>query len=413
MPIRERSSGVAVPQSTDETRLKPFAPRLPSRRYLSFGAPSIGEAAIAEVVDSLRSGWIGTGPKVARFEEAFRRYTGAAHAVAVSSCTAALHLSMLAAGVREGDEVITTTMTFSATVSSILHAGGRPVLVDCDRHTHLIDPQRVQDAITPRTRAIVPVHLAGRVCNMEALADIANCRGLLLIEDAAHAIEGIYRNGKIGNISPLTCFSFYATKNITTAEGGMVTTNDRALARQIKMLALHGLSDDAWRRYADDGYRHYEVVYPGFKCNMTDLQAAIGIHQFAHIEKWLGRRQEIWRRYDAAFTDLPIGLPAPDDPDSRHARHLYRLEIDERECGITRNAFMQRLHELGIGTGVHYVAVHLQPYFRETFGFKREDFPNASSISDRTVSIPLSPHLTDGDVDDVIAAVRLVIRGGQ
>ncbi|MFW6089829.1 MAG: DegT/DnrJ/EryC1/StrS family aminotransferase [Gemmatimonadota bacterium] len=374
--------------------------------YLVFGAPRIEEDEIAEVVESLRSGWLGTGPKVARFEELFREYVGAPHALAVNSCTAALHLSMLAADVGPGDEVITTAMTFVATANAIVHTGATPVLVDCDRSTGLMDPDRIEAAITPRTRAIVPVHLYGRPCDMDAILDIARRHDLLVIEDAAHAIEAEYHGRKVGTIGDLTCFSFYVTKNITTGEGGMVTTARDDLAERIKVYALHGLTKDAWQRFSDAGYRHYQAVVAGFKYNMMDLQAALGLHQIGRVDGWLERRREIWMTYDDAFADLAIGRPPPEDSDTVHARHLYTLRIDRERCGLTRDEFMQRLHERHIGTGVHYVAVHLHPYYRERFGYRPEQLPNATWLSERTVSLPLSPKLTDGDVADVVAGVR-------
>ncbi len=374
-----------------------------------FGAPDIHEAEITEVVDSLKSGWLGTGPKVAKFEAQFRQYIGVAHAMALNSCTAGLHLSMLVAGLQPGDEVITTPMTFCATVNTIIHAGAQPVLVDCDRDTYLIDPQRIEEAITPRTRAIVPVHLCGRPCDMDAIMDIAARHNLIVIEDAAHAIETLYKGRKVGAIGHLTVFSFYVTKNVITGEGGMVTTNNPDYADKIKMYGLHGMSRDAWKRYSDAGYKHYQVMFPGFKYNMMDLQAAIGIHQLSRVEENLKRRNEIWRVYDQAFADLPVDLPAPAEPGTVHARHLYTLTIDKARTGITRDQFMQRLYERNIGTGVHYVGVHLHPYYRERFGYRPEDFPNATWISDRTVSIPLSPKLSNTDVEDVIDTVRSVI----
>lgn len=379
------------------------------QNYLVFGSPLIEEAEIAEVNDSLRSGWIGTGPKVAQFEEAFRTYTGSRHALALNSCTAGLHLSLLVAGMRAGDEVITTAMTFAATANTIIHSGATPVLVDCDRHTGLIDPQRIEDAITPRTRAIIPVHLYGRACDMDAIMDIARRHNLVVIEDAAHAIETRYKGRQVGTIGDLGNFSFYVTKNMATGEGGMVTTDNADYAAKIKMYGLHGMSKDAWKRFSDDGYKHYQIVYPGFKYNMMDLQAAIGIHQLKKIDGWLPRRDEIWQRYNEAFADLPVELPAPDEPGNVHARHLYTLLIDEKRCGITRDEFLQRMHALNIGTGVHYIGVHLHPYYQERFKFAANDFPNATYISERTVSLPLSPKLTDADVADVIAAVRNVL----
>jgi dTDP-4-amino-4,6-dideoxygalactose transaminase len=379
--------------------------------YLVFGAPQIHDDEIREVVDSLRSGWLGTGPKVARFEKMFADYTGAEHAVALNSCTAALHLSMLVAGFGPGDEVITTPMTFCATVNAIIHSGATPVLVDCDRETQLIDPQRIEDAITPKTRAIVPVHFAGRPCDMDAISDIAQRHDLVVIEDAAHAIESVYKGRKIGNISHLTCFSFYVTKNVVTGEGGMVTTNNPNYADKIKMYGLHGMSRDAWKRFSDEGFKHYQVIFPGFKYNMMDLQAAIGIHQLGRVGESLKRRKQIWKVYDEAFADLPIGIPSGiDEKGSVHARHLYTLMIDQNRCGLTRDGFMQRLHENNVGTGVHYVGVHLHKYYRERFGYRPADFPNATWISDCTVSIPLSPDLTDSDVDFVVETVRQTLK---
>ena len=376
--------------------------------YLVFGAPLIQEPEMQEVLDSLRVGWLGTGPKVAKFEQMFREYVGADHAMAVNSCTAGLHLSLLVADLKPGDEVITSPMTFAATVNTILHVGATPVLVDCDRETQLIDPQKIEDAITPKTRAIIPIHLCGRPCDMDAIIDIAERHNLIVIEDAAHAIETVYKGRKVGTISTLTNFSFYVTKNIVTGEGGMVTTNNPDYADKIKMYALHGLSRDAWKRFSDDGYKHYQVVFPGYKYNMMDLQAAIGIHQLGRVDEWLARRNEVWDVYKQAFADLPVGLPTEDEPDTVHGRHLFTLMIDEERTGLTRDQFMNKMHQLNIGTGVHYLGVHLHPYYKDTFGFKREDFPNATWLSDRTVSLPLSAKLTNQDVEDVIETVRLL-----
>jgi dTDP-4-amino-4,6-dideoxygalactose transaminase len=380
-----------------------------SFRYITFGAPSFGAAERAELIDSIDTGWIGTGPKVQQFEAAFREYLGVPHAVAVNSCTAALHLSMLVAGIKPGDEVITTSMTFAATANAIIHAGGTPVLVDCDRRSQLIEAESIERAITPRTRAVIPVHMAGRICDMHSIMELARERGLIVIEDAAHAIEGAIDGQKVGGIADFTCFSFYVTKNITTGEGGMITTASAEHERALRMYALHGLSSDAWKRYSDDGVHHYEVCVPGYKYNFTDMHAALGLHQLAQIEPWLVRREEIWRRYDEAFAALPVDLPPPAPTDMRHARHLYTLMIDAERTGITRDAFMLALHERGIGTGVHYRAVHLQPFYRRTFGYRPESFPNAGWISERTVSLPISPHLSDEDVDRVISAVHDVL----
>lgn len=374
--------------------------------YLVFGAPLIHDEEISEVVDSLKSGWLGTGPKVALFEEMFREYIGSTQAVALNSCTAALHLSMIVAGLGPGDEVITTPMTFCATVNAIIHSGATPVLVDCNRDTQLIDPQRIEDAITSKTRAILPVHFGGRPCNMDAIIDIAGRHDLIVVEDAAHATEARYKGSKIGTIGHMTCFSFYVTKNVITGEGGMVSTDNPDYADKIKVYGLHGMSRDAWKRFSDDGYKHYQVVVPGFKYNMMDIQAALGIHQLKRVEQNLRRREEIWHIYDQAFSTLPLGLPLPAEPDTAHARHLYTIIVDEQEAGISRDAFVNRLHEQSIGTGVHYVGVHLHDYYRHRFGYRSNDFPNATWISERTVSVPLSPRLTDLDRDQVIEAVR-------
>jgi dTDP-4-amino-4,6-dideoxygalactose transaminase len=377
--------------------------------YLTFGAPVLGEDEIDEVVESLRSGWLGTGPKVARFESEFRDYVGARHAIALNSCTAGLHLSMLVADIGPGDEVITTPMTFAATANAIVHAGATPVLVDCDRATALIDPQRVADAVTSRTKAIVPVHLCGRVCDLDALRDIADEHELTIIEDAAHAIESTYGDRKIGAISELTSFSFYVTKNVITGEGGMLTTSRDDWADRVKMLALHGMSRDAWGRYSDEGFKHYQVLYPGHKYNMMDIQAAMGIHQLRRVEaNWL-RRDAIWQQYVEAFRELPVGLPAPDDDRGRHARHLFTLLIDETDTGLRRDDFIAELHRRNIGTGVHYLGLHLHPYYRDALQLEPEDLPNATWISERTVSLPLSPTMTQRDVDDVVDAVTQVI----
>jgi dTDP-4-amino-4,6-dideoxygalactose transaminase len=387
----------------------PARPVRSKERFLVFGRPTIEEPEIAEVVDSLRSCWLGTGPKVARLEKDFAAYKGSPHAVAMHSCTAALHLSILAADLKPGDEVITTPMTFCATVNAILHAGATPVLADVDRRTMNLDPDRVEAAITPRTRAILPVHFAGRPCDMDALCDVAKRRSLVMIEDCAHAIETEYHGRKAGLFGDFGCFSFYATKNITTGEGGMVLTRDEKKAARLKTLALHGMSKDAWKRFSDEGYKHYSVVELGFKYNMMDLQAAIGIHQLPRVESWLVRRNELWTQYDDAFAELPIEIPAPAEPDTRHARHLYTLLVDEEKAGISRDAFLSAMTEQGIGVGVHYLSVPEHPYYQQTFGWKPEQFPNATEIGRRTVSIPLSAGITDEDAADVVAAVRSVL----
>ena len=378
-------------------------------KFLVFGAPLIEQPEIDEVVASMKSGWLGTGPKVHQFEEMFRDYKGTKYAMALNSCTAALHLSMLAIGIQPGDEVLVPTMTFAATANAVIHAGGKPVLVDCQRDTMNIDPEDIERKITPRTKAIIPVHFAGRSCDMDAIMDIAKRHNLKVVEDCAHAIETEYHGKKAGTFGEIGCFSFYVTKNIVTGEGGMAITDNEEYADKIKVLGLHGMSKDAWKRFSDSGYKHYQVVYPGFKYNMMDLQAAIGIHQLPRVDKYWKRRQEIWNRYNTAFQDLPVFTPAPVELNTRHAYHLYTLLLDIDNLNITRDQFLDEMTKRKIGVGVHYIALHLHPYYQQTFGYKRGDFPNAEWISDRTVSLPLSAKLTEEDVEDVINVVGEVL----
>ena len=378
-------------------------------RFLVFGAPAIEEAEIEEVVASMRSGWLGTGPKVARFENDFKGYKGADHAVAVNSCTAALHLSILSAGIQPGDEVITTRMTFCATVNAIIHAGAVPVLADVDPVTMNINPEEVKLKVTPKTRAILPVHFAGRSCDMDPICEIAKRHQLRLIEDCAHAVETEYKGRKAGTFGDFGCFSFYVTKNIVTGEGGMVLAHREEDAARIKVLALHGMSKDAWKRFGDEGYKHYFVVEWGFKFNMMDVQAAIGIHQLSRVEAYWRRRQEIWNRYNEAFADLPIGLPADPEPDTRHAHHLYTILVDPVKTGISRDAFLDSMTIQNIGVGVHYLSIPEHPYYQQKFDWKPEDYPNAMRIGRQTVSLPLSARMNSQDVADVIAAVQKVV----
>lgn len=379
------------------------------KNYLTYGAPKISQDEIDEVVASLKSGWIGTGPKVHKFEEQFKEYCGAKHAIAVSSCTAGLHLSLIVMGIKPGDEVIVPSMTFSATANSVVHVGARPILVDVDPYKMTIDPDSIRKHITPKTKAIIPVHFAGRACDIESISQIAREHNLKIIHDAAHAIETEYHGKRIGSFADITSYSFYVTKNITTAEGGMVTTDDDDIAAMIKIYALHGMSKDAWMRFSDNGYKHYQVLYPGYKYNMTDIQASLGTKQFEKIELYSKRRREIWEQYKSELQDLPIILPQDEAPDTRHAFHLYTLLVDQKKTDITRDMLLTKLHQQNIGTGVHYIALHLQPYYQAAFGYKRNDLPNSEFISDRTLSIPLSANLTDEDVQDVISALKYVL----
>jgi dTDP-4-amino-4,6-dideoxygalactose transaminase len=387
---------------------------VPSRSkedFLVFGQPQIEQAEIDEVVDSLQKAWLGTGPKVAQFERDFAAYKNAPHVAALNSCTAALHLSLLAAGIGPGDEVITTPMTFCATVNAIIHAGATPVLADVELDTLNISPARIEEKITPRTRAVVVVHFAGRPCSMDAIMAIARKHELKVIEDCAHAIESEYHGTKTGNFGDFGCFSFYATKNVSTGEGGMVVARREEDIARIKTLGLHGMSKDAWKRFGDEGYKHYYVVECGFKYNMMDLQAAIGIHQLARVEdNWL-KRQAVWNRYQQAFSGLPVTRPLDAESRTRHAYHLYTLQIDERRAKIGREAILDAMTAQNIGVGVHYLSIPEHPYYQDRFGWKPEDTPNATQIGRSTLSLPISPRLTSADVESVATAIRRTLSG--
>jgi len=383
------------------------------RPFLIFGSPLIEQPEIDEVVACMESAWLGTGPRVAQFERDFAAYQGlqSSQVAAVNSATAALHVSMVAEGLEPGAEVITTPMTFCASVNAIIHAGLTPVLADVDAATQNIDPAAIQAAITQRTRAILPVHFAGRPCEMDPIMEIARKHDLKVIEDCAHAIETTYHGRKAGTFGDFGCFSFYATKNVVTGEGGMIVGRDDARIARAKVLALHGMSKDAWHRFGDQGYKHYQVVEAGFKYNMMDLQAAIGIHQLARVERNWKRREAVWNRYMEAFKDLPIGLPAPPATDTKHAYHLFTIMVDEARCGIARDDFLNAMNARRIGTGVHYLSVPEHPFYQQRFGWKPEQWPNAMRIGRQTASLPLSPKLTEADVERVITAVSALAEG--
>ena len=374
--------------------------------YLVFGQPLIEQPEIDEVLACMRSAWLGTGPKAAEFERRVAAYKGVPYAVGLNSCTAGLHLACVVLGLQPGDEVITTPMTFCATVNAIVHAGATPVLADVDPVTMNIDPVAVQKKVTKKTKALLPVHFAGRACDMNALMAIAKQHDLKVIEDCAHAIETEYRGQKAGAIGDLGCFSFYSTKNIVTGEGGMVLTRDERLAKRTKMMGLHGMSADAWKRFTDDGYKHYDVEEIGFKYNMMDLQAAIGLHQITRIESYWQRRLVIWQRYLRELDGLRLGLPAPWPANERHALHLFTILIDKQQCGITRDEMLMKLHKQNIGSGVHYRSLPGMSVYQRKFGWKPSDCPNAQHIGDCTLSLPISAKLSDQDVTDVITAVR-------
>jgi dTDP-4-amino-4,6-dideoxygalactose transaminase len=383
----------------------PPAPPAARTEFLPFAPPSIGEEEIAEVVDTLRSGWITTGPKTKRFEGDFAAYLGAPAALAVNSCTAALHTALVTLGVGPGDEVITTPLTFAASVNVIEHVGARPILVDVEPDTLNISPSAVAAAVTPRTRALLPVHYAGHPVDLDPLLELAAEHALAVVEDAAHALPARYRGRRIGAGANPVAFSFYATKNLTTGEGGMLTGDPDFLARA-RMISLHGMSRDGWKRYEKGGSWYYDVLFPGFKYNMTDIQAALGLWQLKKLERFQARRREVVAAYHAAFGDDPAFELPVTRPDVEHAWHLYVLRLRLETLRIDRDRFIEELKARNIGTSVHFIPIHLHPYYRQRYGFKPEAFPVAKDNFERMVSLPLSPKLNDQDVTDVVDAVR-------
>lgn len=378
-------------------------------RYLVFGAPYIGSEERAEILACIDSTWVGSGPRVERFEQQFRDYLGAPSAVALSSGTAALHLALRELRLAPGDEVITTAMTFCATANAIVHAGLVPVFADCDRATMNLDPAELERRITPRTRAIVPVHFAGLPCDLRAIMAIAERHDLRVVEDCAHAIEATIDGRHCGTFGDFGCFSFYVTKNLTTVEGGMVVGRAREHADRIKIAALHGMSKDAWHRYRDEGFVHYDVVEPGFKYNLTDLAASLGLHQLARLESMWERRRQLWAFYEAELRDLPLLLPPKPPAGVRHALHLFTCLVDDTRTRVSRDDVLGRLHQLRIGCGVHYRPVHLHSYYRTRYGYAPGDLPNAEFVGARTLSLPFSGALTDDDAGDVVRAFRMVL----
>lgn len=382
--------------------------------FLPYALPSIGEEEIAEVVDSLRSGWLTSGPKVRRLEGELAAYLGARHALAVSSCTAALHIALTALGVGPGDEVVVPTMTFCSTANVVVHLGARPVLVDVGPDMN-VTPEAIEAALTPRTRAIVPVHYGGQPCDLEAIHALAARHGLPIVEDAAHAIGARYRDQKVGSDAlaaprSITCFSFYAIKNMTTGEGGAIATADDGLAETMRLLTLHGMSRDAWKRYTGAGSWYYEVVLPGYKDNMTDIQAALGIHQLRRLEGFIETRRRYARLFDEAFFELPeVEVPIV-RPGRCHVYHLYPILLRLERLAIDRARFIEELRARGIGTSVHFVPVHLHPFYARQFGYRPGDLPCAEALYSRLISLPLYPAMSEADVADVIQAVGDVAR---
>ncbi len=378
----------------------------PNEEFLPFSRPTISQEAIDEVVACLKSGWITTGPRVKKFEDDLKAYCSAPHALALSSATAGLHLVLAALELKPGDEVITTPMTFAATLNTVVLTGGKPVLVDVEPGTYNMDVAKIEKAVTKRTRAIMPVHFAGLPVDLDPLYEIAEKHGLRVVEDAAHAIGTEYKGRRIGSLGDVQVFSFHPNKNMTTGEGGCVVTRDDKIAEIVALLRFHGMDREAWNRFGKKGSQHYEIITPGYKYNMMDIQAALGLHQLGQLEGFIRRRTELALRYQKILAGWPQwSIPQAPSYSHRHAWHLYTPLINPEAARMDRDAFMQGMKDRNIGTGLHYRAVHLYPYYREHFGFKRGDFPNAETISDRIVSLPLFPAMTDGDQDRVIAAM--------
>jgi perosamine synthetase len=374
-----------------------------------FFVPDISEAEIDSVVETLRSGWLTTGPKVKQFEDEFAKYVGARHAVAVNSATAALHLALEAVGISRDDEVIVPTMTFAATAEVVVYFGARPVLVDCLDDTLNIDPAAVRAAVTPRTKAIIPVHYGGQPCRMNELHAIAAEHGLAVVEDAAHALPASYQGRLIGGLSAVTCFSFYANKTITTGEGGMATTNDDVLAERIRTMRLHGMSKGAWNRFAAKGDWYYEILDAGYKYNLTDVAAAIGLGQLSRCDDFRRERLRVVQRYNRGLAALnEIRTPTSHD-DDQSAWHLYVIRIDRDRLTIDRNEFIQQLGAREIKTSVHYTPLHMHPYYRQTYGYQPDDFPVARASYERVISLPVFPKMTNDQVDYVVDSVRAIV----
>jgi dTDP-4-amino-4,6-dideoxygalactose transaminase len=380
------------------------------KELLPFHVPEIGEEELQSVVETLRSGWLTTGPKVKRFEEEFATYVGAKHAIAVNSGTAALHLALDAAGIREGDEILLPTMTFAATAEVVLHTKAIPVLIDCRRDTLNLDLDEIEKAITRKTRAIIPVHFGGQPCQLDRILMIAREHNLKVIEDAAHALPARYQGKMVGTIGDITSFSFYATKTITTGEGGMITTECDEYAERMRIMSLHGASRDAWKRYTAAGSWYYEILYPGYKYNLTDIAAAIGIEQLKKCDRFSEARKRIAARYDEGFAGLPEVQTPVCMPDVDHAWHLYVIQLELDRLHINRKEFIDALRAENIGTSVHFIPLHLHPYYRSTFGYSARDFPNATFLYERIVSLPIYPKMTEENVWDLVNAVRRIVR---
>ena len=375
-----------------------------------FFVPDISEPEIEAVAATIRSNWLTSGPKMAEFQNAFADAVGAKHAIAVNSCTAALHLSLVAAGIGPGDEVIVPSMTFAATAATVLHVGARPVLVDVEPGTFLIDPAAVDRAATPRTRAVIPVHYGGQPCEMETLEEIASRRDMIIIEDAAHAFPADYRGRSIGSSSNITCFSFYANKTLTTGEGGMLTTSDDEIAERVSRLRLHGLNRQAWERFSVSKSWDYDIAEPGYKYNLTDIASTIGLGQLARSDEFWKKRQLLAEHYRELLGDVPGVEPLEVLSDRKHAWHLFVVQLDPQITGVDRDTTIDRLNEAGVGTSVHYRPLHLHSYYREVMGYRPEDFPVSTAAFDRIISLPLYPGLDHDLASEVIEVLADITR---
>jgi dTDP-4-amino-4,6-dideoxygalactose transaminase len=376
---------------------------------LPFHQASIGEEEVKEIIQTLNSGWLTTGQKTRLFEKTFADYIGCKHAIGLNSCTSGLHLSLVVSGVSSGDEVITSPITFPATTNVIVHQNAKPVFVDVEPETLNINCSEIESKINDSTKAILPVHFAGHPCDMDTIISLAQKHNLTVIEDAAHALESKYHGNKIGAIGNFTAFSFYATKNITTGEGGMLTTNDDHYADKLRILSLHGISKNAWKRYGKEGFQHWELLMPGYKYNMFDVQASLGIHQIKKVESFLNRRVQIVKKYNDAFEKTEeIQLLKPES-NIKHAHHLYVIVIKIENLKVSRDEVLNEIQKRGIGVAVHFRSLHLQPFFKQHFNYKKGMFPQAEYLSDRVISLPLYPKMTDEDVSRVIETVLGVL----
>jgi dTDP-4-amino-4,6-dideoxygalactose transaminase len=376
------------------------------RIEVPFHRASLGEEEVREVAEVIRSGWLTMGPKTVGFERDFAHYTGVTHAIAVSSCTAALHLALEALGIRPGDEVLVPTLTFAATAEVVTYLGARPVFVDSEPSYFNISPDDIERKVTQRTRAIMPVHFGGHPCAMDRIQALADSKGLPVVEDAAHALPAKVSGRMIGSLSDVTAFSFYATKTVTTGEGGMLTTNNDALADRVRLMRLHGMSRDAWKRYSGEGSWRYEILEAGFKYNFTDLQAALGVIQLSKCDALRTRRAALAELYTSGLAGIDGFRTPRAQSDMQHAWHLYYVLIEARALRIDRDAVIRELNDRGIGTSVHFLPLHLQPYYQKRWGYRAGDFPVAEDYAGRCISLPIYPDMTNQEAVYVVDCLR-------